>query len=90
MQIRRLEMEQTSKCAGMGEYVCECTILERCDMENCVFYKSIERNNVEKQNTLDRLFTLPKEKIQAIVLKYPVLRSELKSYLFGTGVGIDG
>jgi len=82
-------MEQISKCAGMGETECECTILERCDMENCVFYKSIERNNVEKQNTLDRLFTLPREKLQSIVSKYPVFRSELRAYLFGTGVEID-
>ena len=84
-----IDMERT-KCAGMGEVDCEFILTERCDRENCIFFKTPQEMNKEVNTTAKRLLTLPQEEIRHITKKYSGIKKMLSEYLFGKEIISDG
>ena len=82
-------MERT-KCAFMGEVDCECLDIDRCDRENCIFFKTPLEMSKEVNTTAKRLLTLPQEEIRHITKKYSGIRKMLSNYLFSKEIISDG
>jgi len=81
-------MERT-KCAFMGEVDCDCLDTERCDKENCIFFKTPQEMSKEVNTTVKRLLTLPQEEIRHITEKYSGIKKMLTDYLFSKEIISD-